>query len=583
MPDSFPTRRSLAALRPDMLRDALVLALRGYWEQGASLLQSISPQHILLPGPLPEHLGYAPEDLRTPSIENADAIFRGRFRLAGGTVMTKNASIWDVAPPNTTWAEDLHSFSWIRHFTAVGGEAATKLVRQAVNDWLARYGRGHDTGWRPHVLARRLNAWAAHHRVIFGKADILWRSAVLHSMAKQARHLQRTVRQAPDGEPRIEAAIGLALSGLTLPDGAARMKRGLDVLIEEIGRQILPDGGHVSRDPEAVLRILLDLLTLSLAMRAQDSELPEVVQGAIDRMTPALRFFRHGDGRLALFNGGTESTDRLIDAVLSRDDARGKPFGFAPHSGFHRLTAGKSIILVDVGNPPPPSYSEEAHAGALSFELSHGPHRIIVNCGATYLRGEEWREASRTTAAHSTLTLDNKSSASILAEGFTARILGPRLISSGVVSSRRNESEAGIWIDAAHHGYARSHGVVHERRLYVATAGDDLRGEDTLSPLADAKQKMGNRRKIPFAVRFHIHPDIRVSMAHDGSSVILLLPTGEGWRFRATGGSVSLDESVYLGNGDTARRSEQIVVSGEFTGDPVRVQWAVRHVPTDPA
>jgi uncharacterized heparinase superfamily protein len=92
---------------------------------------------------------------------------------------------------------------------------------------------------------------------------------------------------------------------------------------------------------------------------------------------------------------------------------------------------------------------------------------------------------------------------------------------------------------------------------------------------------MGNRKRIPFAVRFHVHPDIRASMAQDGASVILLLPSGDGWRFRATGGSVSLEESVYLGSGDAVRRTEQIVVSGDFSGDPTRIQWALRHVPAE--
>jgi uncharacterized heparinase superfamily protein len=576
-----PTQRPSPPLRADLVRDAILEAWRSGWTSTLSALQAVWPAPIALPGPMPDHLACAPEDLRPARLEDADAIFRGRFRLPSGTVALKNQAVWDIVPPNKAWAEELHSFMWLRHFSEIGGEASIKLARQSVSDWIARYGRGHEVAWRPHIVAQRLTAWASHHRLVFGKADILWRSAVLHSMVRQARHLQRTVRQAPDGEPRITAAIGLAMSGLTLPDGVARLRRGLEALTFEVSRQILPDGGHVSRNPESVLRILIDLLTLSLALKEQDGALPDKVRSAIDRMTPALRFFRHGDERLSLFNGGTESTERMIDAVLSRDDARGKPFGFAPHSGYHRLSAGNSIVLLDVGGPPPASFSAAAHAGALSFELSHGPDRIIVNCGATYARGDDWREAGRATAAHSTLILDNKSSASILAQGLPARILGPRLFTTGGVTSRRNESEGGIWIDSSHRGYVRSYGVIHERRLYLATTGEDLRGEDSLVPLNDARQKMGNRRKIPFAVRFHVHPDTRLSLAQDGSSVILLLPSGEGWRFRATGGTIALDESIYLGTADAVRRTEQIVVTGEFTGEVARIQWALRHVPAD--
>jgi uncharacterized heparinase superfamily protein len=576
-----PAQRGVTPLNVDLMRDATLEALRSSWTTALSILQTVWPAHVKLTGPMPDHLVCAPEDLRAPRLEDADSIFRGRFRLSCGTVNLKNQAVWDIAPPTKAWAEELHAFGWVRHFAAVGGEASTKIVRQSVSDWIARYGRGHDVAWRPHVVGQRLTAWASHHRLVFGKSDILWRSTVLHSMVRQARHLHRTVRQAPDGEPRITAAIGLAMSGLTLPDGVARLRRGLEVLTEEIARQVLPDGGHVSRNPEAVLRILIDLITLSLTLKEQDGALPDSIRSAIDRMTPALRFFRHGDGCFAQFNGGTESSERMIDAVLSRDDARGKPFAFAPHSGFHRLTAGKSLVLVDAGAPPHSAFSAEAHAGSLSFEFSHGANRIVVNCGSTYVRGEAWREACRATAAHSTLVLDNKSTASILSQGILARILGRRLFASGGVTSRRNESESGIWIDASHRAYVRSYGVIHERRLYLATTGEDFRGVDSLVPVGDVRQKMGTRRKIPFAVRFHIHPDIRLSMAQDSASVILVLPSGEGWRFRATGGTISLEESVYLGSGDTVRRSEQIVVSGDFTGDPTRVQWAIRQVPAE--
>lgn len=175
------------------------------------------------------------------------------------------------------------------------------------------------------MTARRLIAWCAHQKLVFSGVDILWRSAVLHTMARQARHLQRTAAEAPDGEPRLIAAIGLALLGVILPDGAQRLRKGLELTAAELRRQILPDGGHISRNPEALLRILVDLMTLASALKMQGRAVPEQLQVAIDRMAPMLRFFRHGDGRLALFNGGGEAAEKTIDAALARDDAQGRP------------------------------------------------------------------------------------------------------------------------------------------------------------------------------------------------------------------------------------------------------------------
>lgn len=549
--------------------EAAVARVRDAWRT-SSLYQ------VTLSGPMPDRILMTPEDLRPRSLEDADAMFRGRYRLPGGTVSAKNASIFDAPTPNETWAEELHSFEWVRHFAGVGGEPAAAHVRHAVADWIERFGRGNALAWRPHVTARRLIAWCAHQKLVFSGVDILWRSAVLHTMARQARHLQRTAAETPDGEPRLIAAIGLALLGVILPDGAQRLRKGLELTAAELRRQILPDGGHISRNPEALLRILVDLMTLASALKMQGRAVPEQLQVAIDRMAPMLRFFRHGDGRLALFNGGGEAAEKTIDAALARDDAQGRPFAYASHSKYQRVNAGRSILLMDVGGPPPPAFSTAAHAAPLSFEWSVGANRLVVNCGTTLLRGLEWREACRQSIAHSTLTLDGESPTA-LAAGLPATLLGARLVQDGAVESAREGDDSGTWIRAVNYGFVKAYGLEHERRIFIDSSGEDLRGEDVLHALPDAKRLV--KRKQPFTLRFHIHPDVRISLAQDGASVILVPPTGEGWRFRAAGGPVTLEESVYLGAGDTVRRTEQIVVAGDFMGETLKVQWALKQMP----
>src|SRR6202035_1249478 len=121
------------------------------------------------------------------------------------------------------------------------------------------------------------------------------------------------------------------------------------------------------------------------------------------RMAPILRFFRHGDRRLALFNNSSEEDGVLVDLVLTRSEAKGLAPAQAPSSAFQRLHAGRSLVLVDVGRPPPRSFDWEAHAGLLSFELSHGRDRIIVNCGGSHGPKPAGRRLARASAAHSVL------------------------------------------------------------------------------------------------------------------------------------------------------------------------------------
>ena len=109
-------------------------------------------------------------------------------------------------------------------------------------------------------------------------------------------------------------------------------------------------------------------------------------------------------------------------------------------------------------------------------------------------------------------------------------------------------------MEASHDGYVRPFAIRHQRELTLSPQGLALTGVDRLVP-----QKGHAGRAVPFAVRFHIHPDVRLSRAQSGD-IILKLPNGEGWRFRA-GAAVAVEESIYLG-GDTVRRAEQLVLTG---------------------
>jgi uncharacterized heparinase superfamily protein len=296
------------------------------------------------------------------------------------------------------------------------------------------------------------------------------------------------------------------------------------------------------------------------------------LHSARDRMAPMLRFFRHGDGALALFNGGRECDSRMIAGLLARDEVRGQPFGHARHSGYQRLAAGRCVVVMDCGAPPPIAFSTAAHAGCLAFEFSSGTHRIVVNCGAAIdAKHVRWDSVLRATAAHSTATLADTTTGAILSSGWPRKLLGPRLI-DGVtkVDTQRVETSEGWMAEAGHDGYVAPFGVRHERRLMLGVRGGALTGSDKLIPAGKAK-----RQSVAFAIRFHVHPDVRMSPSQ-GGDVILKLPNGEGWRFRA-GAPVSVEESVYLG-GDTLRRTEQLVIAGSVADQPIEIAWVFEQI-----
>jgi uncharacterized heparinase superfamily protein len=563
-------------LLPDLIRSGLrrlLTPLRVWWRGGWAY-------RSLLKGPLANHIVFHPWDALPRRLEEADSLLRGRFRFHGISMdVPAGASVFDLPAPSPAWAEALHSFAWLPALSTAGGDNARTLATNLIGQWVKRNGRYSEPAWLPHVMARRLAHIFSHGRLVVLNSEMMWRSRLFVSLRDQCRILERISAEAPDGLPRLEAAAVLALSGLCLDDSRKRLACGLARLQDEIERQILPDGGHVSRSPEALLSAYRHVIMVIEALSAVNEEPPHALRNAHDRMAPMLRFFRHADGGLALFNGGAESDPRMIAGLLARDDIRGQPFHHARHSGYQRLATARTLCLLDCGQAPPGPFSLEAHAGSCAFELSSGTDRIVVNCGAAGLTHQAWSAALRATAAHSTLTLADTSSAHLLPAGMVRELLGPRLMGGPREPvSRRVETAQGWTVDAMHDGYAEQFGLRHERQITLSPQGLMVTGRDRLVPSsgngADGPAApLGGRS---FAVRFHIHPDVRVSRL-EGGGILLKLPSGEGWRFRAGGGTLDVEESVYLG-GHVVRRAEQLVVSGAIKNSPAEIAWVFEQI-----
>jgi uncharacterized heparinase superfamily protein len=515
-------------------------------------------------------IGPAPSELRLKLSERwpgdarrGEAILAGNIEFAGETIRRPTPA-WFPPEANPEWLAQWHGFGWLDDLMAVG--AATRdPARVLVQSWLADGAVWQPVTWRPDVAATRILAWIVHFEELVGRdADRALRRAMLASIAAQVRHLARFAGSQPVGTARLRALKGLIGGSVALGGPEQRIMRALRRLDGELASQILPDGGHLTRSPSVQLQVLRDLIDLRAVLRSAQLDTPAALTQAIERMAPMLRFFRHGDRRLALFNNACEEDADLVDLVLTRSESRGHAPPQAPDSGFQRLAAGKTLVVVDTGKKPPSGFDGAAHAGMLSFELSHGRDRIIVNCGGYRGSKPAWRRLSRTTAAHSVLVVDDTNSVEILADGTMGR--GP-----SAVTCERAEEDGHQWIAAAHDGYRRRHGVAYARELYLAADGDDLRGEDRLT----------GRSGVAFAVRFHLHPSVAAGLAADGSGAVLRLPSGAAWRLRALGAEMSLAESVYLGSGE-ARPTIQVVLAGSTGRDGATVRWAIRREPASP-
>jgi uncharacterized heparinase superfamily protein len=524
-----------------------------------------------------DRLVISPQDLRTSDSTRASEIYSGRFVFAGKVVVCDARSPFEATPPSDDWAAALLGFGWLRHLRAAESGITRANARALVDEWITVESRNDTVAWRPEVMARRIISWLTQATLVLDDSDVRFYRRFMRSLTRQVRHLRHGLFDARDGVPRLQAAIALAYAALCMSGQARHIKGATKRLSEELTRQILPDGGHISRNPGALVELLVDLLPLRQVFSARNIPPPPALLNAVDRLMPMLRFFRHGDGNFGLFNGMGPTPTDLLTTILAYDDARGAPVANAPHSGYQRLESGGTLVLMDTGRAPPLPVSQDAHAGCLAIELSSKFNRIVVNCGLPATSRDSWRQVARATAAHSTVTFNDVSSARFVDSGPIKRLLQgmPLLGGPQNIEVTREEHDGATLLRATNDGYAEEFGVVHERTVMLSHDGGRLDGEDAFLPSQGEAVPSGGDA---FAVRFHLHPSIKANRLTDSHGAMLMLPSKEVWTFNAYDDHIDLEESVYLAGPDGPRRTTQIVVYGRAR-TTTRVQWTFAHVP----
>jgi len=509
-----------------------------------------------------DRLIIAPHDLRTADATRAAEIYAGRFVFAGKIMTCHGRSIFDLEPPSEDWEVTLLGFGWLRHLRAADTALTRANARALVDDWISNSAHKRPISRRADVLARRVISLLSQAPLVLGDTDGKFYRRYLRSLTREIRYLRYTMIDIPDGVPRLQVLIALCYASLCLANQAQHIRAASRRLSDELQRQILPDGGHISRNPGALIELLIDLLPLRQTFAARNIAPPPALLNAIDRMMPMLRFFRHGDGSFALFNGMSSAPSDLLATLLAYDDTHGTPMVSMPHTGFQRLDAGAMTVIMDTGPPPLASVSHDAHAGCLAFELSSGLSRIVINCGMPATGRDNWRAFARTTAAHSTLTYHDTSSCQFVELSAMKRLLQGAPVVAGPtnVESYREAVVNGVLLHTSHDGYMARFGVVHRRVLMVAHDGSRLDGEDAVSPAPGARIK-GNG--TDYAVRFHLHPSVKASRLSDARGVMLVLPNRDVWTFEALDDKVELEDSVFLAGNDGPRRTAQIVIRQE--------------------
>ena len=474
--------------------------------------------------------------------------------------------LWQINNNNKDfWNEEVHTFSWLRHLKARSGPLARKHARKIIIDWLKKNNRWNDKTWRLDIIARRISSWTTNISFLLADKDEEFSSILKENLFKQIKHLNTfTTKNSLDKLDKVYAKDdssvkkfkilrGLILSGVCFEESKKSYAKNLALLKNEILSNFNEEGVHLSRLPSTQLSILGDLITIRDIIMAAKIDVPEYLSSQIKKSAHSLRFFRTLDGTLSTFNGSKRETKFVIDKILNAADgkARGKGPLTLISSGYIKLLVPEACVIIDTLAANNKVFSKTPHA----LEVYVGKNRLLGSCGSSFSKNTEWKKILKSTAAHSTVSLEDS-------DAFIGTDLKQKTF------SKRYTKDGSELVELTHYGYFNRFSSICFRKIELGNNGKNIAGLD----------KIESKKLNKFNIRFHFSPDIKISLSLDKKSVVLVTKE-QGWRFLYEGqAKLSLDPSIFIQDDGKISSTFQIVLSGSTKNPQTNILWGFKRI-----
>jgi len=474
--------------------------------------------------------GELPE-LRPSDREVVRDMMVGRYLLASKLVETGGASPFDVEVDHAEWFQNLHGFSWLRHFRELRDPGERQFARMLVLDWIGHEGRFEHESWTLILCAQRVLNWLRHLPLLLDGATQEQSRTIQRSLGMQIQSLRVRERLARDPVDRLFAAMALVGGELCDQDDRTDIDRRLVRLNTLLAEQIDREGLHVSRNPKLQLQLLVDLASIRRAVSGLKTEASSELAAQVARMHESLDALTLGSGEPAYFNGCGQLPHDVLIAVQA--DGTGRKPKSQLLGGYGTLREGAAVVVADSGLVPPVDFAGEAHSSALAFEFSHGTELIVGSCGPAPASLPDAKALFRQGVAHSAPTIDAEDAEPVPVRGAFAG----RLIEVGPPPHLELDTAENV-LTLATAGYADRFGVDIERRMTLLPDGTTLVGQDRM--VANGTET----GEGVLSVRFHLAPGVLVERNRGDSVVRLALPKGGLWTFLWEGADFHDEESV---------------------------------------
>jgi len=476
--------------------------------------------------------------------------------------------LWKTEIKDIQKFENLHGFLWLTKLDRKNSKIITKNI---INSWIDNFYSYSPKAWEMGIVARRIIAWVSNTDITLDDSDKIYKKKFLTSLVKQGNFILKNLKNISYNPDKITCCAAIILYGIVFENNLS-FKTGIREL-EKISKNNFDENGFPkSRNPEEVFTCIKYLILIREWLKESQNHIPDFLNEIISKCGDCYAILSCSNKQFPLFNGATEINYEDYDIFLKNLKYK---FVNKNHeiSNFIKIKKKKFELFMDCGNPPPNNYAKYYQAGCLAFELISNKQKIICNTGYGKYLPSKLGLLSRSTAAHSTLYINNTSSCVFQKNKFINKIYGNSLIEKHrIINKNYTEDKNFYSITASQNGYEKRYGYIHTRSIKISKKNDKILGQDELK-----KTKKFTKFLIYF-IRFHIYPNTKIVKTKSGNSILISLSNGEGWLMQCKKNNFEIEKNIFLGNKNKIINNESVCISGDIDKDIVLIEWDIERI-----
>ena len=466
-------------------------------------------------------------------------------------------SIWEQKI-NDKDLKKLHSFYWL--FT-IDLKSSKKITHSIIKNWIERNQNYNSDNWEVDILSKRIISWISNSQLTYEDTSEEYKIIFNNTILKQVNHLINEINRSEKVDDKMIGCTAIIMTGLSY-NHEKFLSYGLKLLEKIINSSFDSEYFPKSRNIRQLTFYLKYFVLVRELLKESLNDIPDYLNEIIHYSGKSYNFLCGSIKETLLFNGNNDSDLSDFDKYLNI--YKYKFVNNTNDLGGYSILKNKNIVMaMDIGSTPDKKFSENYQSGPLSFELIYKGNKIICNSGYFANHKHKLNRISKSSVAHSTLILNNKSASTFKKKN------GKNILENGLKTLGKNiVFEKNFWsIKSSHNGYLKEFGTIHERTLEFFPESEKFIGKDNLI-------KKKNFKSTSFEIRFHLLPNSKVTKTQDNRTVLIELENS-GWKFFTNHGLIDIETGLYFGKKNSYSENQNIFICGNTQKGDQIIEWEI--------